>query len=103
MSQVVLCIFCAMNSFLTLVRAFSFAYGGLRAAVRVHETLLYKIVNAPVKFFNQTPSGRILNRLEIVDRLKYYVVSSFLHLYSWWSHAGSPRTCIPLTILSHLF
>ncbi|KAK4773644.1 hypothetical protein SAY87_028663 [Trapa incisa] len=62
MRQVILCIFCAMNSFLTLVRAFSFAYGGLRAAVRVHETLLYKIMNAPVKFFSHTPSGRILNR-----------------------------------------
>lgn len=52
-----------MNSCFTLVRAFSFAYGGLRAAVCVHETLLYKLIDAPVKFFNQTPSGRILNRL----------------------------------------
>ncbi|XP_031389468.1 ABC transporter C family member 13 isoform X2 [Punica granatum] len=59
---VILCLFCVMNSFLTLVRAFLFAYGGLRAAVKVHATLLCKIVNAPVKFFNQTPSGRILNR-----------------------------------------
>lgn len=51
------------NSLLTLVRAFSFAYGGLRAAVQVHSELLGKLINAPVHFFDQTPSGRILNRL----------------------------------------
>ncbi|KAJ0794971.1 putative ABC-type xenobiotic transporter [Helianthus annuus] len=60
---VILCIFCTANSFLTLVRAFSFAYGGLRAAIHVHNSLLKKLVDAPVSFFDQTPSGRILNRL----------------------------------------
>ncbi|KAI7753670.1 hypothetical protein M8C21_015812 [Ambrosia artemisiifolia] len=60
---VILCIFCSANSFLTLVRAFSFAYGGLRAAIHVHNNLLKKLVDAPVSFFDQTPSGRILNRL----------------------------------------
>ena len=60
--QVVLCIFCIINSALTLVRAFSFAFGGLRAAVQVHNTLLNKLIDAPVQFFDQTPSGRILNR-----------------------------------------
>lgn len=61
--QVILCIFCVVNSALTLLRAFSFAFGGLRAAVKVHNTLLSKLINAPVQFFDQTPSGRILNRL----------------------------------------
>lgn len=61
--QVILCIFCIVNSILTLVRAFSFAFGGLRAAVKVHDTLLKRLVNAPVQFFDQTPGGRILNRL----------------------------------------
>lgn len=65
MLQVVLCIFCISNSFLTLVRAFSFAFGGLRAAIQVHNTLLNKIIDAPVQFFDQTPAGRILNRLEL--------------------------------------
>nr|XP_048320178.1 ABC transporter C family member 13-like isoform X1 [Ziziphus jujuba var. spinosa] len=60
---IILCIFCIINSFLTLVRAFSFAFGGLRAAVKVHNTLLEKLVNAPVQFFDQTPGGRILNRM----------------------------------------
>ncbi|KAL6144938.1 hypothetical protein ACLB2K_055628 [Fragaria x ananassa] len=60
---VILCIFCTANSILTLVRAFLFAYGGLRAAVKVHDTLLNRLINAPVQFFDQTPGGRILNRL----------------------------------------
>uniref|UniRef100_A0A1J3GMA5 ABC-type xenobiotic transporter n=4 Tax=Noccaea caerulescens TaxID=107243 RepID=A0A1J3GMA5_NOCCA len=58
----VLSIFCIINSILTLVRAFSFAFGGLKAAVRVHSELICKLINAPTQFFDQTPSGRILNR-----------------------------------------
>ncbi|ANM61736.1 multidrug resistance-associated protein 11 [Arabidopsis thaliana] len=58
----VLCIFCIINSILTLVRAFSFAFGGLKAAVHVHNALISKLINAPTQFFDQTPSGRILNR-----------------------------------------
>ncbi|KAL3835470.1 hypothetical protein ACJIZ3_010206 [Penstemon smallii] len=60
---VILGIFCLINSSLTLVRAFSFAFGGLRAAIRVHDHLLQNLINAPVSFFDQTPTGRILNRL----------------------------------------
>ncbi|URE01084.1 ABC transporter transmembrane region [Musa troglodytarum] len=59
----VLSIFGFMNSLFTLARAFSFSYGGLCAAVQVHAELLSKLVNAPVYFFDQNPSGRILNRL----------------------------------------
>ncbi|KAK7325305.1 hypothetical protein VNO77_29465 [Canavalia gladiata] len=59
----ILCLFCLMNSFFTLVRAFSFAFGGLKAATKVHDKLLSKLINAPVQFFDQTPAGRILNRL----------------------------------------
>ncbi|XP_022153504.1 ABC transporter C family member 13 isoform X3 [Momordica charantia] len=59
---VTLCIFCIINSFFTLLRAFSFAFGGLQAAVKVHDTLMNKLINAPIQFFYQTPGGRILNR-----------------------------------------
>ncbi|KAK6911073.1 ABC transporter type 1, transmembrane domain, partial [Dillenia turbinata] len=59
---VVLCIFCMVNSLITFARAFSFAFGGLRAAAQIHNTLLDDLVNAPVSFFDQTPGGRILNR-----------------------------------------
>lgn len=60
--QVILCIFCLVNSILTLVRAFSFAFGGLKAAIRVHDQLLHNLIDSPVSFFDQNPSGRILNR-----------------------------------------
>ncbi|XP_073147479.1 ABC transporter C family member 13 isoform X2 [Henckelia pumila] len=60
---VILSVFCLINSSLTLVRAFLFAFGGLRAAIRVHDQLLRKLVDAPISFFDQNPSGRILNRL----------------------------------------
>ncbi|KAL0319052.1 UNVERIFIED_CONTAM: ABC transporter C family member 13 [Sesamum angustifolium] len=60
---VILSIFCLVNSSLTLMRAFLFAFGGLRAAIRVHDQLLHNLIDAPVSFFDQTPTGRILNRL----------------------------------------
>ncbi|KAL5986042.1 hypothetical protein ACLOJK_028032 [Asimina triloba] len=47
---------------LSVYKAFSFAFGGLRAAVQVHTELLNKLINAPITFFDQNPSGRILNR-----------------------------------------
>jgi ATP-binding cassette subfamily C (CFTR/MRP) protein 10 len=50
------------NSLFTMARAFSFAYGGLRAAFYVHKMLLHKVVAAPITFFDRNPRGRILNR-----------------------------------------
>jgi ATP-binding cassette subfamily C (CFTR/MRP) protein 10 len=50
------------NSVVTLARSFSFAYGGMRAAHQVHKAFINKVITAPVKFFDQNPSGRILNR-----------------------------------------
>lgn len=60
--QAILGLFCIINSLLTLVRAFSFAFGGLQAAIKVHNRMLDNLINAPVQFFDQTPGGRILNR-----------------------------------------
>lgn len=65
-SQVILSVFCISNSVLTLVRAFSFAFGGLRAAVRVHDSLLSNLVNSTVLFFDRTPRGRIINRFDLI-------------------------------------
>ena len=53
---VLLCI-AAVNSVFTFVRAFSFAYGGLAAATKIHEQLLSAIVHAPAAFFHTTPAG----------------------------------------------
>uniref|UniRef100_A0A0D9WMN6 ABC transporter C family member 13 n=1 Tax=Leersia perrieri TaxID=77586 RepID=A0A0D9WMN6_9ORYZ len=59
----ILAMFGLFNSFFTLGRAFSFAYGGLCAAIQIHTDLLNNLIGAPVQFFDQNPSGRILNRL----------------------------------------
>ncbi|KAM0918419.1 hypothetical protein ACQ4PT_008963 [Festuca glaucescens] len=59
----ILAVFGIINSFFTLGRAFSFAYGGLCAAIQIHADLLSNLIGAPVSFFDQNPSGRILNRL----------------------------------------
>ncbi|RVE41407.1 hypothetical protein evm_013944 [Chilo suppressalis] len=51
-----------LNLVFTIMRAFLFAYGGVKAATRIHKSLLKSIIKAKVKFFDITPLGRILNR-----------------------------------------
>ncbi|XP_072498338.1 ATP-binding cassette sub-family C member 10 isoform X1 [Notamacropus eugenii] len=50
------------NSICTLLRAILFATGILQAAATLHQRLLYRVLRAPVTFFDSTPTGRILNR-----------------------------------------
>ncbi|XP_045532531.1 ABC transporter C family member 13 [Pieris brassicae] len=50
------------NLVFTIMRAFFFAYGGVKAAERIHKALLKVVVKANVKFFDVTPTGRIINR-----------------------------------------
>lgn len=52
----------AANSCFTLVRAFAFAAGGLRAARLLHTCLLASVIHLPQSFWDEMPSGRILNR-----------------------------------------
>lgn len=51
-----------INSVLTLIRSFVFAYGGVVAALKLHNQLLTKVFRAPVLFFDLTAFGRIINR-----------------------------------------
>jgi ATP-binding cassette subfamily C (CFTR/MRP) protein 10 len=46
----------------SLLRAFLFAYGGMRAAAAIHGKLLRAVLRARMSFFDNTPLGRILNR-----------------------------------------
>ncbi|KAI3894612.1 hypothetical protein MKW92_035428 [Papaver armeniacum] len=75
---VVLSVFCLLNSLLTLVRAFSFAFGGLRAAVQVHSDLLNKLISAPVNFFDRTPTGRLSSDLYMIDDSLPFILNILL-------------------------
>ena len=50
------------NSLFTFARAFTFAYGGIEAARKLHKSLFQSLLNCSISFFDTTPSGRILNR-----------------------------------------
>ncbi|KFQ26676.1 Multidrug resistance-associated protein 7 [Mesitornis unicolor] len=70
------------NSLFTILRAFLFAYGTIRAATVIHNRLLQRALKATVTFFDTTPTGRILNRfssdLYCVDDTLPFVLNVFL-------------------------
>ncbi|XP_041988661.1 ATP-binding cassette sub-family C member 10 [Aricia agestis] len=71
-----------VNVLFTIMRAFLFAYGGVKAADKIHKKLLRVIVKAEVKFFDTTPTGRILNRFSsdtyTVDDSLPFILNIFL-------------------------
>ncbi|NWY57630.1 MRP7 protein, partial [Chionis minor] len=70
------------NSLFTILRAFLFAYGSIRAATVIHNRLLQRALKATVTFFDTTPTGRILNRfssdLYCVDDSLPFILNIFL-------------------------
>ncbi|NXR48741.1 MRP7 protein, partial [Hippolais icterina] len=70
------------NSLFTIIRAFLFACGALRAAAVIHNRLLQRVLKATVTFFDTTPTGRILNRfssdLYCVDSSLPFILNIFL-------------------------
>jgi ATP-binding cassette, subfamily C (CFTR/MRP), member 10 len=50
------------NTLAVIVRSWSFAKGGILAAIRIHDSLLISVAFATMEFFDSTPSGRLLNR-----------------------------------------
>lgn len=51
-----------LNSVFTLIRAFIFAYGGIKAAVVLHNRLLTTVLKTSLLFFDLTAFGIIINR-----------------------------------------
>ncbi|NWX23536.1 MRP7 protein, partial [Aegotheles bennettii] len=70
------------NSLFTILRAFLFAYGAVRAATVIHNRLLQRVLKATVTFFDTTPTGQILNRfssdLYCVDDSLPFILNIFL-------------------------
>ncbi|XP_010125265.1 PREDICTED: multidrug resistance-associated protein 7 [Chlamydotis macqueenii] len=70
------------NSLFTILRAFLFAYGTIRAATVIHNRLLQRALKATVTFFDTTPTGRILTRfssdLYCVDDSLPFILNIFL-------------------------
>jgi len=82
---VLLCI-AAANSVFTFVRAFSFAYGGLVAARKLHEQLLTAVINAPAKFFQTTLPGTHTSMVDACDAYSVLVAVSCLSGSNHLSH-----------------
>ncbi|KAG0346517.1 hypothetical protein BG004_001533 [Podila humilis] len=65
------CFIALMTVFLTIVRMFWQFYGSIRASRSLYEELLVSVVRAPIRFFDTTPVGRIINRFskdfEVID------------------------------------
>ncbi|XP_028304430.1 ATP-binding cassette sub-family C member 9 isoform X2 [Gouania willdenowi] len=55
-------ILCATGIILCLITSLSVEFLGLTAATSLHHDLLNKIIHAPIRFFDITPLGQILNR-----------------------------------------
>ncbi|XP_039899332.1 multidrug resistance-associated protein 5 [Simochromis diagramma] len=61
-----------------LIRGVAFVKGTLRASSKLHDELFHKILRCPMKFFDTTPTGRLLNRFskdmdEVDTRLPFQV------------------------------
>ncbi|KAG9342260.1 hypothetical protein JZ751_016762 [Albula glossodonta] len=55
-------ILCGAGIFLCLITSLTVELMGLSAATSLHHNLLNKIIHAPIRFFDVTPLGQILNR-----------------------------------------
>lgn len=61
-----------LSVFVAITREFIVYYGGLRASKKIFRRLLTSVVRAKTRFFDSTPSGRIMNRfskdMEVIDQ-----------------------------------
>src|SRR5204862_122748 len=51
-----------LSIFLGVSRFIWLYYGSLKASKRLYQLLLHRVIRAPLRFFDTTPVGRILNR-----------------------------------------
>jgi ATP-binding cassette subfamily C (CFTR/MRP) protein 10 len=81
----ILAIVVGINSLLAVVRAFSYAYGGIVAAERWHQKLLHSVLKTRLRFFDQRPFGQLINRFSSdiyqVDEQLPFTLNLFLTLF----------------------
>lgn len=65
---------------LILIRAFSVTFVGLKTAQIFFVQILHSLMHAPMSFFDTTPSGRILSRVRIQNKMVFlaFEVSFFM-------------------------
>ncbi|KAG8247449.1 Canalicular multispecific organic anion transporter 1 [Homalodisca vitripennis] len=78
-----------------MVSNLSLSLGCLFAAAWLHNTMLQRVLRAPMSYFDTTPLGRIINRfskdIDICDTMLSFNLSAFLGLLvqNWFS----PQDC----------
>lgn len=105
-----------INCVLGIFRSFLFAFGGLRAAYRIYDTLVDRLLHATMKFIDETSMGRILNRISgdtyAIDESLPFTLNIFLKQFFEALGGiilvpyGSPYICIlfvPLGIAYYYF
>ena len=78
----ILAIITALHAVITLIRAFSFAKGGLNAAQSLHNHLLRSVLTLPPQFYDSTVAGEMVNRFSSdtasVDDSLPFILNIFL-------------------------
>jgi ABC-type multidrug transport system fused ATPase/permease subunit len=56
----------------SLLRAAVFFWATIRASTRIHNSMVARVLRAPLAFFHTNPAGRVLNRFsnDLVRRLR---------------------------------
>jgi ATP-binding cassette subfamily C (CFTR/MRP) protein 4 len=57
----------------SLMRSGLFFWATMRAATRLHNSMLLCVLRAPLAFFHTNPAGRVLNRFSN-DQVRYGIV-----------------------------
>ncbi|XP_055507850.1 multidrug resistance-associated protein 1 [Leucoraja erinacea] len=65
-----------------LISSLMMSIGGIKASRRLHVNVLYDVLMSPLSFFEQTPSGNLVNRfakdIETIDSVLPMVIKMFL-------------------------
>ena len=90
-----------LSSLFVVTRGFNFYYVVLQASRRLHNKMLKRLVHTPVHFFDNNPSGRILNRFS--KDIGFMDEQLPLTFYDFWQHAANIIAIIIATSIDQVF